>query len=126
MILLFLLNTNRYAVISGVTYRASLCLLIELTITFTIKSFSSGLLSAIIRVKVQSSLVHVTETVLSARGSKLLSDDPGSANLGGDLGWSGPGTFVPEFETVVDSLELGIISEPFRFFKVRFCQILGF
>ncbi|MGB5490278.1 MAG: peptidylprolyl isomerase [Woeseiaceae bacterium] len=46
--------------------------------------------------------------------AKLLSDDPGSANLGGDLGWSGPGTFVPEFETVVDSLELGVISEPFR------------
>lgn len=46
--------------------------------------------------------------------AKLLSDDPGSANLGGDLGWSGPGTFVPEFETVVDSLEIGVISEPFR------------
>src|SRR6202012_2671148 len=25
------------------------------------------------------------------------SDDPGSAPDGGDLGWSGPGTFVPEF-----------------------------
>lgn len=46
--------------------------------------------------------------------AKLLSDDPGSANLGGDLGWSGPGTFVPEFETVVDSLEPGVVSEPFR------------
>ena len=46
--------------------------------------------------------------------AKLLSDDPGSANLGGDLGWSGPGTFVPEFETVVESLEIGVISEPFR------------
>jgi len=46
--------------------------------------------------------------------AKLLSDDPGSANLGGDLGWSGPGTFVPEFEKVVDSMEFGDISEPFR------------
>ncbi len=46
--------------------------------------------------------------------AKLLSDDPGSANLGGDLGWAGPGTFVPEFETVVESLEIGVISEPFR------------
>lgn len=46
--------------------------------------------------------------------AKLLSDDPGSANLGGDLGWSGPGTFVPEFETVVNSLEFGVVSEPFR------------
>jgi peptidyl-prolyl cis-trans isomerase SurA len=46
--------------------------------------------------------------------AKLLSDDPGSANLGGDLGWAGPGTFVPEFEQVVDQAEIGVISEPFR------------
>jgi peptidyl-prolyl cis-trans isomerase SurA len=46
--------------------------------------------------------------------AKLLSDDPGSANLGGDLGWAGPGTFVPEFERVVDQAETGVISEPFR------------
>lgn len=46
--------------------------------------------------------------------AKLLSDDPGSANLGGDLGWAGPGTFVPEFDEVVDNLETGELSEPFR------------
>ncbi len=46
--------------------------------------------------------------------AKLLSDDPGSANSGGDMGWSGPGTFVPEFEEVVDRMELGVVSEPFR------------
>ena len=46
--------------------------------------------------------------------AKLLSDDPGSANLGGDLGWAGPGTFVPEFDTVVDQMEIGVISEPFH------------
>lgn len=46
--------------------------------------------------------------------AKLLSDDPGSANLGGDLGWAGPGTFVPEFEQVVEQSEPGNISEPFR------------
>jgi peptidyl-prolyl cis-trans isomerase SurA len=46
--------------------------------------------------------------------AKLLSDDPGTANLGGDLGWSGPGTFVPEFEKVVDGMGFGEISEPFR------------
>ncbi len=49
-----------------------------------------------------------------AEQAKLLSDDPGSANLGGDLGWAGPGTFVPEFEAVVDAAEIGEISEPFR------------
>lgn len=46
--------------------------------------------------------------------AKLLSDDPGSANLGGDLGWTNPGTFVPEFDAVVDQLEIGVVSEPFR------------
>lgn len=46
--------------------------------------------------------------------AKLLSDDPGTANAGGDLGWAGPGTFVPEFEAVLDSLALDEISEPFR------------
>lgn len=46
--------------------------------------------------------------------AKLLSDDPGSANLGGEMGWSGPGTFVPEFEEVVNAAEIGEVSEPFQ------------
>ena len=46
--------------------------------------------------------------------AKLLSDDPGSANTGGELGWAGPGTFVPEFDATVKSLEIGEMSEPFR------------
>ena len=46
--------------------------------------------------------------------AKLLSDDPGSANLGGDLGWAGPGTFAPEFEEAIAASEIGAISEPFR------------
>lgn len=43
-----------------------------------------------------------------------VSDDPGSAINGGDLGWNGPDVFVPEFQAVCDTLELGEISEPFR------------
>ncbi len=46
--------------------------------------------------------------------AKLLSDDPGSANNGGEMDWSGPGTFVPEFEEVVNTAELGDVSEPFQ------------
>jgi peptidyl-prolyl cis-trans isomerase SurA len=46
--------------------------------------------------------------------AKLLSDDPGTSNSGGVLGWAGPGNFVPEFEAVADSLEIGALSEPFR------------
>ena len=49
-----------------------------------------------------------------AEQAKLLSDDPGSANLGGDLGWAGPGTFVPEFDAVIDQAQIGEVSEPFR------------
>lgn len=49
-----------------------------------------------------------------AEQAKLLSDDPGSANLGGDLGWAGPGTFVPEFDAVINQAEIGEVSEPFR------------
>jgi peptidyl-prolyl cis-trans isomerase SurA len=46
--------------------------------------------------------------------AKLLSDDPGSANSGGEMDWSGPGTFVPEFEEIVNATEIGGISEPFN------------
>lgn len=46
--------------------------------------------------------------------AKLMSDDPGSANVGGEMGWTNPGTFVPEFEEVANNLEIGVLSEPFR------------
>ncbi len=42
------------------------------------------------------------------------SDDPGSAPRGGELGWNGPDTFVPEFNAALAALEPGEISEPFR------------
>lgn len=44
------------------------------------------------------------------------SDDPGSRNNGGDLGWYDPATgqFVPEFEAAVARLAVGEISEPVR------------
>jgi peptidyl-prolyl cis-trans isomerase SurA len=46
--------------------------------------------------------------------AKLLSDDPGSANNGGEMGWTNPGEFVPEFEEIANNSEIGVISEPFR------------
>lgn len=36
----------------------------------------------------------------------------GSAAQGGDLGWTSPGMFVPEFETVMNQLAPGEVSEP--------------
>jgi peptidyl-prolyl cis-trans isomerase SurA len=52
--------------------------------------------------------------------------DTGSAVQGGDLGWTGPGTFVPEFEQALDKLELNQISEPFKSqFGWHIVQLLG-
>jgi peptidyl-prolyl cis-trans isomerase SurA len=42
------------------------------------------------------------------------SDDPGSKNVGGDLGWQAPGTFAPEFQATLDRLKPGETSEPFH------------
>jgi peptidyl-prolyl cis-trans isomerase SurA len=46
--------------------------------------------------------------------AKLMSDDPGSVNEGGEMGWSNPGTFVKEFEDIAANAEIGVISDPFR------------
>jgi peptidyl-prolyl cis-trans isomerase SurA len=46
--------------------------------------------------------------------AKLLSDDPGSANQGGELGWSVTSDFAPEFEAHANAAEIGVITEPFR------------
>jgi len=46
--------------------------------------------------------------------AKAVSEDAQSAIEGGDLGWTGPGNFVPVFESVMSKLEPNEISEPFR------------
>lgn len=46
--------------------------------------------------------------------AKAHSEDIGSMLSGGELGWSSPGMFVPEFEKVMSNAEEGEISEPFR------------
>ena len=42
------------------------------------------------------------------------SEDIGSAQEGGDLGWASPGQMVPEFENVMDSTAINDISKPFQ------------
>ncbi|HHI94717.1 MAG TPA: peptidylprolyl isomerase [Gammaproteobacteria bacterium] len=44
--------------------------------------------------------------------AKENSDDPGSAEMGGDLGYFGRGLMEPDFEEVAFSLKLGEVSEP--------------
>jgi len=46
--------------------------------------------------------------------AQSISEDPISAADGGDLGWTEPGVFVPEFEEAVAGLEEGVLSEPFQ------------
>ena len=54
------------------------------------------------------------------------SEDPGSAPDGGDLGWAGPGTFVPEFDKAIANLKDNEISEPFKTrYGWHIAQMLG-
>jgi peptidyl-prolyl cis-trans isomerase SurA len=46
--------------------------------------------------------------------AKQYSEDPGSATKGGELGWSSPDVYVPEFAQTLNSLTENEISEPFR------------
>jgi peptidyl-prolyl cis-trans isomerase SurA len=46
--------------------------------------------------------------------AKEHSADPGSALRGGDLGWSDPNKYVPEFKNALLKLEVGEISQPVR------------
>lgn len=63
--------------------------------------------------QLDDALEKIAEGEDFAELAKLLSDGP-TAPVGGDLGWSGPGSFVPEFENVIDNLEIAEVSEPFR------------
>lgn len=46
--------------------------------------------------------------------AKEHSDDIGSAQEGGELGWTNPGQMVPEFETAMAGAEVGALTEPVR------------
>ncbi len=60
-----------------------------------------------------------------AEAAREYSDDSGSANQGGDLGWQGPGSFVPEFEQRLAQLDENEISEPFETqFGIHIVQLL--
>jgi peptidyl-prolyl cis-trans isomerase SurA len=51
--------------------------------------------------------------------------EDGSAPAGGDLGWSSPGSFVPEFEEAMDKLPIDGLSGPVRSrFGVHLIQVL--
>jgi peptidyl-prolyl cis-trans isomerase SurA len=54
------------------------------------------------------------------------SEDPGTASQGGDLGWTPPDEFSPEFTQQIEKLKDGEISEPFKTqFGWHIAQVLG-
>jgi peptidyl-prolyl cis-trans isomerase SurA len=67
---------------------------------------------------VRQKLSKLRERILAGEDfagiASTTSQDPGSAPDGGDLGWSGPGTFVPEFDKAIADLKPNEITEPFK------------
>jgi peptidyl-prolyl cis-trans isomerase SurA len=79
---------------------------------------------------VQQKLAAIRERILKGEDfaaiAAVTSQDPGSAPDGGDLGWSGPGTFVPEFEKQLEALSENEMSQPFKTqFGWHLMQLLG-
>ena len=79
---------------------------------------------------VRQKLVQIRERIQKGEDfaglATISSEDPGSASEGGDLGWTNPGTFVPEFEEVLAGLKDNEISEPFHSqFGWHIVQMLG-
>ncbi len=64
--------------------------------------------------RLEGALARIEEGEDFGEIAKLMSDDPGSKNAGGEMDWMGPGTFVPEFEEVINNAEPGEIEGPFR------------
>jgi peptidyl-prolyl cis-trans isomerase SurA len=79
---------------------------------------------------VRQKLAGIRQRILDgedfAAFASSMSEDSGSAVNGGDLGWNGPGTFVPEFDSALSALQENEISEPFRTqFGWHIIQLLG-
>jgi peptidyl-prolyl cis-trans isomerase SurA len=79
---------------------------------------------------VRLKLAGIRERILKgeefAAFASSMSEDTASSVTGGDLGWNGPGTFVPEFDSAMGALKENEISEPFRTqFGWHIVQLLG-
>lgn len=69
--------------------------------------------------KAQAKLKQLRESILSGdmtfeQAANLYSEDPGSMNKGGDLGWSDPNIYDPVFRNALLKLKPNEISEPIK------------
>jgi peptidyl-prolyl cis-trans isomerase SurA len=107
-------GANQQVIVNQVHVRHILMKTNELADDATVRQKLTELRARILKGEDFAGLAHTT------------SEDPGSAAEGGDLGWTGPGTFVPEFEQVVEGLKDKEISEPFKTaFGWHIVQLLG-
>lgn len=75
-------------------------------------------------------LLKIRERIINGEDfsqlAKLHSDDPGSAEKGGDLGWVDPGVMVPPFEKAFKELAVNTISDPVKTrFGWHIIEVLG-
>jgi peptidyl-prolyl cis-trans isomerase SurA len=67
---------------------------------------------------VRQKLLGIREQILNgddfATVAEAVSEDPGSASEGGDLGWLSPGDTIPEFEQAIAALPLNELSMPIQ------------
>jgi peptidyl-prolyl cis-trans isomerase SurA len=81
---------------------------------------------AVVRQKLEAIRQRILKGEDFAGLAQTSSEDPGSQSQGGDLGWTGPGTFVPEFEAAISGLKENEISEPFHTqYGWHIVQLLG-
>ena len=78
----------------------------------------------------KNELLEIRQRVLEGEEFASLanefSEDPGSAKLGGDLGWLGLGVLAEEFEKTMLETKIGVISEVFQTeFGFHFLEVLG-
>jgi peptidyl-prolyl cis-trans isomerase SurA len=107
-------GVNQKSLVNQVHVRHILMKTNELQDDATVKQKLNDIRARILKGEDFAGLAHTT------------SEDSGSAAEGGDLGWTGPGSFVPEFEQVVAGLKENEISEPFKTqYGWHIVQLLG-
>lgn len=67
---------------------------------------------------IRRELADLRQQILDGAGFAELarehSEDPGSVNKGGELGWAQPDRYTPAFSQVLERLPVGKVSEPFK------------